>query len=53
VRQSPRTEGTVTVQNHFNAWANLGMTLGTLNFQVIAVEGWGGSGTASYAVNNN
>lgn len=53
VRQSPRTEGTVTVQNHFNAWAKLGMNLGTLNFQVIATEGWGGSGSASYAVNNN
>ncbi|RAO72089.1 uncharacterized protein BHQ10_008101 [Talaromyces amestolkiae] len=53
VRQSPRTEGTVTVQNHFNAWANLGLKLGTLNFQVIAVEGWGGSGSASYAVNNS
>lgn len=53
VRQSHRTEGTVTVENHFKAWASLGMNLGTLNFQVIAVEGWGGSGTASYAVNNS
>ncbi|EEA18899.1 hypothetical protein TMatcc_010557 [Talaromyces marneffei ATCC 18224] len=52
VRQSPRTQGTVTVQNHFNAWAKLGMNLGAMNFQVIAVEGWGGSGSASYAVSN-
>ncbi|EED12490.1 endo-1,4-beta-xylanase (XlnA), putative [Talaromyces stipitatus ATCC 10500] len=53
VRQSPRTEGTITVQNHFNAWGKLGMNLGSLNYQVVAVEGWGGSGSASYAVNNN
>jgi endo-1,4-beta-xylanase len=53
VRESPRTEGTVTVQNHFTAWADLGMDLGSLNYQVIAVEGWGGSGSASYAVNND
>ncbi|CRG82729.1 hypothetical protein PISL3812_00074 [Talaromyces islandicus] len=49
VRESPRTEGTVTVDNHFNAWGSLGMSLGTMNYQVIAVEGWGGSGSSSLA----
>lgn len=50
VRNSPRTSGTVTVENHFNAWAAAGMSLGALNFQVIAVESWSGSGSAQQSV---
>lgn len=52
VRNSARTSGTVTVQNHFNAWASHGMNLGAMNYQVVAVEGWGGSGSASLSVSN-
>jgi endo-1,4-beta-xylanase len=52
VRQSPRTSGTVTVANHFAQWASHGMPLGSLSYQVIAVEGWGGSGSASQSVSN-
>ena len=50
VRSSPRTSGTVTLENHFKAWAALGMDLGSFNYQVIAVEGWGGSGSARQSV---
>ncbi|MCJ1441274.1 MAG: hypothetical protein MMC23_001760 [Stictis urceolatum] len=50
IRQSPRTSGTVTVQNHFDAWAKAGMDLGTQNYQVIAVESWDGSGTGNIKV---
>lgn len=50
VRASPRTSGTVTLENHFAAWAALGMDLGTFNYQVIAVEGWAGSGSAGQSV---
>jgi endo-1,4-beta-xylanase len=39
VRQSQRSSGTVTVENHFQAWANLGMDLGSLSYQVVAAEG--------------
>jgi endo-1,4-beta-xylanase len=50
VRSSPRTSGTVTLENHFAAWAALGMDLGTFNYQTISVEGWGGSGSAQQSV---
>lgn len=50
VRQSPRQSGTVTISNHFQAWAKLGMNLGSLKYQVVAVEGWGGQGEAAQSV---
>ncbi|KAL9091127.1 MAG: hypothetical protein Q9165_005054 [Trypethelium subeluteriae] len=50
IRQTPRTSGTVTVENHFNAWAAAGMNLGALNYQVVAVESWSGSGTGQITV---
>ncbi|KAF8201913.1 putative endo-1, 4-beta-xylanase A precursor [Mycena galopus ATCC 62051] len=50
VRQSPRTSGSVTVQNHVNAWAALGMNLGTMNLQIMAVEGLSSSGQATVTV---
>ncbi|PTB37969.1 uncharacterized protein TrAFT101_011923 [Trichoderma asperellum] len=52
IRSSPRSSGTVTIQNHFDAWAKAGLNLGTMNFQVIAVESWSGSGSASQQVSN-
>ncbi|KIK61107.1 glycoside hydrolase family 11 protein [Collybiopsis luxurians FD-317 M1] len=51
VRQNKRTSGTVTVANHFNAWASLGMNLGTLNYQIVAVEGLDSSGQATITLN--
>jgi endo-1,4-beta-xylanase len=50
IRQSPRTSGTVTIANHFAAWASHGMTLGSLNYQVLAVESWSGSGSGTQTV---
>jgi endo-1,4-beta-xylanase len=52
IRSSGRSSGTVTVANHFNAWKNYGLSLGTLNFQVIAVESWNGAGSAQQTVTN-
>ncbi|KAF9072529.1 endo-1,4-xylanase [Rhodocollybia butyracea] len=50
IRESGRTSGTVTVANHVAAWASLGMDLGTLNYQIVAVESLSGSGQATVTV---
>ncbi len=46
VRQAPRTSGTITLQNHVDAWAKLGLRMGTYSYQLLATEAWNGSGSA-------
>ena len=51
IRTSPTSSGTITTQNFINAWASHGMNLGTLNYQILATEAWGGgSGSSNVTV---
>ena len=50
VRDNQRVGGTITIQNHFNAWKNLGLNLGKMNYQILLTEGWNGSGNANFTV---
>ncbi|KAF2730735.1 glycoside hydrolase family 11 protein, partial [Polyplosphaeria fusca] len=50
VRQSQRTSGTVTLDNHFKLWAQHGFGNKNFNYQVMAVEAFSGSGSASVSM---
>ncbi|KAI6358412.1 Endo-1,4-beta-xylanase 3 [Pyricularia grisea] len=51
VRRNKRASGTVTFANHVNAWRNAGLNLGNQwNYQILAVEGYQSSGSASMTV---
>ena len=49
IRTSPVSSGTITFSNFVSAWASHGMNLGTMNYQVLATEAFGG-GSGSNSV---
>jgi endo-1,4-beta-xylanase len=50
VRRTKRSTGTVTLANHFNAWAAFGMKLGSYDYQILAVEGYFSAGSADLTI---
>jgi endo-1,4-beta-xylanase len=52
VRKTARTCGTISISQHFAAWAAAGLTLGKMDQAQLLVEVGGGSGSVDFAVAN-
>jgi endo-1,4-beta-xylanase len=54
IRTTPVTSGTITFSNFVSAWASHGMDLGTMNYQILATEAFGGgSGSDSVTLGSS
>ncbi|KAF2690431.1 glycoside hydrolase family 11 protein [Lentithecium fluviatile CBS 122367] len=50
VRKDKRSSGSVDTSAHFDKWAELGMQLGSFDYQIVATEGYFSSGSAEITV---
>ncbi len=54
IRTSPVSSGSITFSNFVSAWASHGMNLGTMNYQILATEAFGGgSGSDSVTLGSS
>jgi len=49
-RRAVWTNNVITFGNHVSAWRSVGLNLGTMNYQVMASEGFGSTGSANVTV---
>jgi endo-1,4-beta-xylanase len=49
-KRSTGTNNTITFGNHVSAWRTVGLNLGTMNYQVMATEGFGSNGSSNVTV---